>query len=78
MRRYLSFCIPVALYLAGLTVAMAEDHGKWELEQRRSFIFTLSYKQSVSINNQTVTSELAFLCDQRNKLRRCRHDTHTI
>ena len=68
MRRYLSFCIPVALYLAGLTVAMAEDHGKWELEQRRSFIFTLSYKQSVSINNQTVTSELAFLCDQRNKL----------
>ena len=47
---------------------MAEVYGKWELEQRRSFIFTLSYKQSASINNQTATSELGFPCDQRNKI----------
>ena len=32
-----------------------------------SRFFALSYKQSASINNQTATSELAFLCDQRNK-----------
>jgi hypothetical protein len=47
---------------------MADVYGKWELEQRRSFIFTLSYKQSASINNQTATSELGFPCDQRNKI----------
>jgi len=29
--------------LCRLAVAIAEDHGKWELEQRRSFTFTLSY-----------------------------------
>ena len=68
MRRYISFCIAMALYFADLAVAVAEDHGTWELEQRRSFIFTLSYKQSVSVNNQTATSELAFLCDLRNRV----------
>jgi hypothetical protein len=53
-----------------LAAANAEDVGKWkwELEQRRDFIFTLSYKQSASINNKTATSELAFLCDQKNRL----------
>jgi hypothetical protein len=50
-----------------LAAANAEDVGKWELEQRRDFIFTLSYKQSASINNKTATSELAFLCDQKNR-----------
>ena len=51
-----------------LAAANGEDVGKWELEQRRDFIFTLSYKQSASINNKTATSELAFLCDQKNRL----------
>ena len=67
MRRYLSAYIAVALYVIGPTVGLAGS-GKWELEQRRNFIFTLSYKQSASINNQTATSEVAFLCDQRNRL----------
>ena len=40
----------------------------WDLEQRGKALFALSYKQSASINNQTATSELAFLCDQRNKM----------
>ena len=44
------------------------ENSKWELEQRRSFIFTLSYKQSATINNRRATSELAFICDQRNSL----------
>jgi hypothetical protein len=69
MRRYILFCIAMALYFADLAVAIAGDHGKWELEQRRSFIFTLSYKQSVSISNQTATSEFAFLCDLGNRVR---------
>ena len=43
------------------------DDGKWELEERRGFVFTLSYKQSKFIDNQTASSELAFLCDQRNR-----------
>jgi hypothetical protein len=66
MRRYVSPCIAAGLYFTCLAVAVAQS-GKWELEQRRNFIFTLSYKQSEFINNQTATSELAFLCDQRNR-----------
>ena len=57
----------VALCLLQITMAIA-DVGKWELEQRRSFIVTLSYKQSATINNKLATSELAFICDQRNHL----------
>ena len=37
-------------------------------KKRRSFIFALSYKQSMYINDQLATSELAFLCDQRNRI----------
>jgi hypothetical protein len=45
-----------------LAAANAEDVGKWkwELEQRRDFIFTLSYKQSASINNKTGTILVPF------------------
>ena len=50
------------------TAANAEDDGKWQLEERRSFIFTLSYKQSAYINDQLATSELALLCDQRKRM----------
>ena len=32
-----------------------------------SRIFTLSFKQSASVNNQLATSELAFICDQRHR-----------
>jgi hypothetical protein len=68
MRRYFCLYVAVALTFSDLAVAIAEQSGRWELEERRSFIFTLSYKQSAFINDQTVTSELAFLCDQRNSL----------
>ena len=61
MRRPLYCYMAVALNLTVFTAANAEDDGKWELEERRSFIFTLSYKQSAYINNQVATSELAFL-----------------
>jgi hypothetical protein len=68
MRRFLSCFIAVALNFAVFAAAHAEDDGEWELEQRRSAVFTLSYKQSASIDNQTATSELAFLCNRRNGL----------
>jgi hypothetical protein len=51
-----------------LAAANAEDVRKWELEQRRDSIFTLSYKQSAYINDQLATSELAILCDQRKRI----------
>jgi hypothetical protein len=60
MRRYFCLYVAVALTFSDLAVAIAEQSGRWELEERRSFIFTLSYKQSASINDQTATSELAF------------------
>jgi len=68
MRRYFACCIAVIVNLTLLAAANAEDHGKWELEERRSLIFTLSYKQSKYINDQLATSELALLCDQRKKV----------
>ena len=68
MRQFLSCFITVALNFAVFAAAHAEDDGEWELEQRRSAVFTLSYKQSASIDNQTATSELAFLCNRRNGL----------
>jgi hypothetical protein len=67
MRRHLFWCITVGVNLAVLASANAEDNDKWELEERRSFVFTLSYKQSAYINDQLATSELALLCDQRNR-----------
>ena len=66
MRRYFVCCIVVAVNLTVLAAARADDDAKWELEERRGFIFTLSYKQSTYIKDQQATSELAFLCDQRN------------
>ena len=60
--------IAVALSLTVVTAADAEENGKWELEQRGKSLFALSYGQSAFINNQTATSELAFLCDQKNKM----------
>ena len=68
MRRYFFLCIAAALHAAVIAAALAEENGKWELEQRGRSLFALSYKQSASINNQTVTSELGFLCDQRNRM----------
>ena len=68
MRRYLACCIAAAVYFTVLATANAEDDGKWALEERRSFILTLSYKQSTYIDDQLATSELALLCDQRNRM----------
>ena len=60
--------IALVLCLIGLGAAKAENFGEWVLEQRGgSFMVTLSFKQSASVNNQLATSELAFICDQRHR-----------
>ena len=72
MRRIEEFVWPLyialVLCLIGLSGAEAETFGEWVLEQRGgSFMVTLSFKQSASVNNQLATSELAFICDQRHR-----------
>jgi hypothetical protein len=43
----------------------ADRYGGWLLEQPRSFVHTLSFKQTVQLNNRIETLELGFICDQR-------------
>jgi hypothetical protein len=61
--------IALSLLSVCLTAAEAETYGEWTLEHNRSNIFTLSFKQSTSILNQLTTSELAFMCDKRDRSR---------
>jgi hypothetical protein len=67
MRRFLPHTA-LAFYLSVLPVTAAADrYGGWLLEQPRSSVFTLSFKQSVPRNGKIATSELGFICDQRDK-----------
>ena len=60
--------IALVLCLIGVSGAEAETFGESVLEQRGgSFMVTLSFKQSASVNNQLATSELAFICDERHR-----------
>jgi hypothetical protein len=53
------------LNFGALAVAAADRHGGWLLEQPRSSVRTLSFKQTVQLNGKIETSELGFICDQR-------------
>ena len=66
MRRFLPYTA-LALYLSVLPATAADRYGGWLLEQPRSSVFTLSFKQSVPRNGKIATSELGFICDQRDK-----------
>jgi hypothetical protein len=67
MRRFLPHTA-LAFYLSVLPATAAADrYGGWLLEQPRSSVFTLSFKQSVPRNGKIATSELGFICDQRDK-----------
>ena len=48
--------------------ATAEERfERWSLEQPGHFIFALSFKRSISFDDRTATSELAFVCNQEEK-----------
>ena len=64
MVRFLLY-IALALNFSALAVTAADRYGGWLLEQPRSSERTLSFKQSVQLNNKIETLELGFICDQR-------------
>jgi hypothetical protein len=66
MRRFVLY-IALALYFSAHSATAADRFGEWLLEQPRSFVLTLSFKQSVPLNDKIATSELGFICDQRDK-----------
>jgi len=66
MRRFLPHTA-LAFYLSVLPATAADRYSGWLLEQPRSSVFTLSFKQSVPRNGKIATSELGFICDQRDK-----------
>jgi hypothetical protein len=51
-----------------LHATAADRYGEWLLEQPQSSVVTLSFKQSVLLNDKAATSELGFICHQGNKL----------
>ena len=55
----------LALNFSPLAVTATDRYGAWLLEQPRSSMRTLSFKQSVQLNNKIETLELGFICDQR-------------
>jgi hypothetical protein len=42
-------------------------YGEWLLEQPRSSVLTLSFKQLEPLDYKIATSELGFICDQNDK-----------
>jgi hypothetical protein len=66
MRRFVLYTA-LALYFSAHSAPAADRFGEWLLEQPRSFVLTLSFKQSVPLNGKIATSELGFICDQRDK-----------
>jgi hypothetical protein len=59
----------LTLCCSALAATAADRHGGWLLEQPRNSERTLSFKQSVQLNNKIETLELGFICDQRKNTR---------
>jgi hypothetical protein len=68
MLRFLLYTA-LALNFSALAVTATDRSGGWLLEQPRSSVRTLSFKQSVQLNHKLETSELGFICDQRKRLK---------
>jgi hypothetical protein len=66
MRR-LSLYAALALCVYGLPATAGERFGQWSLDQPGDFVFALSFKRSLSSDDRTATSELAFVCNQEEK-----------
>jgi hypothetical protein len=64
MLRFLLYAV-LALNLSARAVTATDRSGGWLLEQPRSSVRTLSFKQTVQLNNKIETLELGFICDQR-------------
>ena len=58
-----------ALHFSVLAASADDRFGEWLLEQSRSSVLSLSFKQSVPLNRKIATSQLGFICDQRDKSR---------
>ena len=64
--RVVSFC--TRHWRLNFSAASAADrYGEWLLEQPRSFVLTLSSRQSLPLNNKIATSELGLICNQKDK-----------
>ena len=68
MLRFLLYTA-LALNFSALAVTATDRYGGWLLEQPRSSVRTLSFKQSVQLNNKIETLELGFICDRRKDLK---------
>jgi hypothetical protein len=66
MRRF-GLYMALTLYLMAIPAPAGERFGQWALERPGDFIFALSFKRSISVDDRTATSELAFVCNQENK-----------
>jgi hypothetical protein len=64
MVRFLLYTV-LTLNFSALAVTAADRHGGWLLEQPRSSVRTLSFKQTAQLNNKIETLELGFICDRR-------------
>src|ERR1700688_4084915 len=51
----------------GVAATAADRYGEWLLEQPRSSVLTLSFKQLEPLDYKIATSELGFICDQNDK-----------
>ena len=57
----------LALCIYGVPATAEERFERWSLERPGDFIFALSFKRSISFDDRTATSELAFVCNQEEK-----------
>jgi hypothetical protein len=64
MLRFLLYTA-LALNFSALAATATDRSGGWLLEQPRSSVRTLSFKQTIQLNNKIETMELGFICDQR-------------
>jgi hypothetical protein len=61
-------CTALVLYFSVPAATAGERYGEWLLEQPRSSVLTLTFKQSIPRGDKLATSELGFVCDKRDGL----------
>jgi hypothetical protein len=66
MRR-LSLYAALVQCVYGLPATAGERFGQWSVDQPGDFVFALSFKRSLSSDDRTATSELAFVGNQEEK-----------